>query len=350
MPRNTDLNDPLFDHVRSDDAVDGIVDGLRAAIEATGGAEYETIINSRHTEKIVNKLLHCGVDWADIDIQRSWHIYGVDYRNDAPDPSALQPAALENIASLDSPIVESSARDYPTREDFHEFYLTLEIGTLSGLEDIFETIDDDFYTFLNQFYCQYAPSEFKDLYKQNVKLQRRLDSHSTDIDVRTIDFEERRELGRNITLMHQELSNNSLFDDLLPQFTKFTDLLEDVYRRFENADHPYELGQAPEAGIDELERFYHRFAWKWVAELISKKTATGLEAGEIERAVEENELPGLKEKYDRRLSKLEEQLLKWDQLPVGADTFTRPKSAEFDNVLEQLTTPDSSSSEEEPSQ
>jgi len=350
MSRNTDLNDSLFDYVRSDDAVDGIVDGLRAATEATDGAEYETIINSQHTEKIVNKLLHCGVDWADIDIQRSWHIYGVDYRNDAPDPSALQPAALENIASPDSPIVESPSRDYPTREDFYDFYLSLEIGTLSGLEEIFETIDDDFYTFLNQFYRQYAPSEFKDLYKQNVQLQRRLASHSTDIDVRNIDFEERRELGRNITQMHQELSNNPLFDDLLPQFTQFTDLLEDIYRRFEDVDHPYELGQAPKAGVDELERFYHRFAWKWVSELISKETATGLEAGEIERTVEENELPGLKEKYNRRLSQLEEQLLEWDQLPEGADTFTRPQSAEFDNVLEQLTTPDSPSSEEEPSQ
>jgi hypothetical protein len=75
-----------------------------------------------------------------------------------------------------------------------------------------------------------------------------------------------------------------------------------------------------------------------------------LEAGEIEQAVEENELPGLEEKYDQRLSELEEQLLNWGQLPVGADTFTRPKSAEFDNVLEQLTTPDSSNSEEEPGQ
>jgi len=350
MPKDTDLNDPSFDHVSSDDAVDGIVDGLRAAIEATDGAEYETIINSRHTEKIVNKLLHCGVDWADIDIQRSWHIYGVDYRNDAPDPSALQPTALENIASPDSLVVESSVRDYPTREEFYEFYLTLEIGTLSGLEEIFDSIDDDFYTFLNQFYRQYAPSEFKELYKQNVQLQRRLSRHSTDIDVRTIDFEERRELGRDITRMHQELSNNPLFDELLPQFTKFTDLLEDVYRRFESADHPYELGQAPEAGVDELERFYHRFAWKWVAELISEKTATGLKAEEIERTVEENELPGLKERYDQRLSKLEEQLLEWDQLPVGADTFTRPQSAEFDSKLEQLTTPNSSSSEEETSQ
>jgi hypothetical protein len=351
MPGNNDLNDSLFDHVSSDDAVDGIVDGLRAAIEATDGAEYETIINSRHTEKIVNKLLHCGVEEADIDIQRSWHIYGVDYRNDAPDPSALQPAALENIASPDSPIVESSARDYPTREDFYEFYLTLEIGTISGLENVFDMINDDFYTFLNQFYSQYAPREFEELYKQNVQLQRRLDTHSIDIDVRTIDFEERRELGRNITQMHQELSNDPLFDELLPQFIKFTDMLEDVYRRFENADHPYELGQAPEAGIDELERFYHRFAWKWVAELISKNTATGLDAGEIERTVEENELPGLNKTYDRRLSNLERQLLEWDQLPVGADTFTRPQSAEFDNVLEQLTTPENSNSEEEePSQ
>lgn len=350
MSRKDELNDPLFDHIRSDDAVEGIADGLRTAIEATDGAEYETIINSQHTEKIINKLLHCGVEWADIDIQRSWHIYGVDYRNDAPSPTSLQPTALENIASPDAPIVESSTKEYPTREDFHQFYLGLEIGTLNGLNEIFGTIDDDFYTFLEQFYREYAPEEFKELYKQNVYLQRRLSNHSTNIDIRTIDFEDRRELGRNITQLHQELSDNSLFQNVYPKFIRFTDIIEDLYRRFESVDHPYELRQAPKAGVSELERFYHRFAWKWIAELISKRTATGLEAEEIERTVREDELPALREEYDQRLSKLEEQLLEWEQLPVGADTFTRPQSAELDTALEQLTTPNISTSEDSRSQ
>lgn len=346
MPRNNGLNDPLFDHISSDDAVEGIADGLRTAIEATDGAEYETIINSQHTEKIINKLLHCGVHWADIDVQRSWHIYGVDYRNDTPDPTSLQPTALANIASPETPVVESSERDYPTIEEFHEFYLNLEIGTLNGLSDILGTIDDDFHTFLDQFYRQYAPEEFKDLYKQNVQLQRRLANHSEDIDVRTIDFETRRELGRTITQIHQELSDNPLFEDALPKFIRYTDILEDVYRRFESVDHPYHLGQAPKAGIGELETFYHRFAWKWIAELISKQTATGLKAEEIERTVGEDELPVLRKNYDQRLSKLEDQFIEWEHLPVGANTFTRPQSAELDSALEQLTASDVSTPKE----
>lgn len=350
MPKTQELSDPFFDYVSTNDAVDGVVDGLRAAIGATDGAEYETIITSQHTEKIVNKLLHCGVDWADIDIQRSWHIYGVDYRNDAPSASALRPTAFENLASPNSPVVESPARDYPTREEFYEFYLNLEIGTLNGLNEIFDEIDKDFYGFLNQFYHQYAPSEFKDLYKQNIQLQRRLSRHSGEVDIRTIDAEERRELGRDITQLHQEISSNPVFDDLLPRFTNFTDLIEDVYRRFENADHPYELGNAPKAGIDELERFYHRFAWKWVAELISQNTATGLHAEEIERAVEDEELPGLIDTYDERLSDLEEQLQDWEHLPVGVNTFNRLQSEELDSALEQLTTPENPGTEEEPSQ
>lgn len=339
MPENNRLNDPLFNRSMQDEAVDGIRDGLRTAIEATDGAEFKTIINSRHTEKIINKLLHCGVDWADIDIQRSWHIYGVDYRNDVPGPSAMEPTAFENLARPDTPVVESTEKDYPSTEDFHTFYLSLEIGTMSGLDEIFETIDNDFYEFLDQFYRQYAPSEFKELYKHNVQIQRRLSQDSKGVDIRDIDFQERRELGRTITQIHQELSRHSIFEDMLPQFMKFTDLLEDVYRQFETVDHPYELGHPPKAGIDQLERFYHRFAWKWIAELISKKTATGLNGREIERTVEENELPKLRSSYDEQLAELEDQLLDWEQLPVGADSFTRPQSDEFDAALENLSTP-----------
>lgn len=346
MPGNNDLNDPLFDRVRRDDAVEGIIDGLRTAIEASDEADYETIINSQHTEKVLNKLLHCAVDWADLDIQHSWHIYGADYRNDVPDPSTIQPATLDTVATPETPVVDSTERDYPTPKEFHDFYLNLQIGTMSGLAEIFSVIDEDFYTFLGQFYRQYAPPKFKELYKQNVKLQRRLSEDSSEIHVRDIDFADRRELGRTITQMHQELSSYELFDDVLPKFIEFTDLLEDVYRRFEAADYSHEFGHPPRAGIDQLERFYHRFAWKWVAELISAETATGLYASEIIRSVEDTELPGIEESYDERISQLESNLLEWNQLPAGADTFTRPQSEEFETALEHLSTPNESDTPE----
>lgn len=331
-----DLRDPLFEYKDSKDAVKGIINGFRAAMEVTEEAEDSVITQHRHSDKLANKLLHPGVVWADIDVQRSWHLYGVDYGNDAPSPSIFTAAAIETIESPESPIVDSAEYEYPTVREVKEFYLNLEIGALDGLGEIFTTIDEDFFTFLSEFYEEYAPTEYRDLYQYNVEIQRRLEFDSKEANIGTIDFGARRELGRVISNLHQELANDPLFDEVTPHFISFTDLLEDLYRGFEVTDDPFEFERPPEAGIRQLDEFYHNYAWEWVAELISGETAKGLEAGEIEDTVETKELPTVRARFEDELRKKQNLLQEWGMLPEGRDTFTRPEFGEMDELMADI--------------
>ncbi|TKX79028.1 hypothetical protein EXE53_18030 [Halorubrum sp. SD626R] len=336
MTRDPSLRDPEFDFEANEKILADLSDGISTAIHATDSISFEAILDSRHTDKIVNKLLHFGVNNFDLDVQRSWHIYGVDYGDDAPSIDVWQPTALNQIQSTQTPSVTTTKRVYPTVEEIHEYYSNIYLGDYSGLGEVLNLITRDFYEFLELFYERFAPDEYMELYLANVSIQRKLESGSNSVDAGNIDVRTRQKVGRSVTRLHQEISAHEQLNDVLDNFIRYTDLFEDVYRRLSAVDDPDELKIEPEEVFKKLERFYHRSAWKWIAELISADTATGLHSHEIVNGAQQTEIPELKANYQFRLNRLESILIENGMVPIGSDNFDRVQSTTLDEEISKI--------------
>lgn len=228
----------------------------------------------------LNKLVHMALVWGydepdQIPIQHSWHRYGADYGNAIPQISELQPTAIDDLPSPDQPSISSHhSNRYPSKEEYHHFFVSdINIERIAGL-----SIHD----FLEEFYEEYAPSQYRSLYLANVSLQRVLYNHSNSITIDEFDEESYQNISHIITLLHRELAacSDSAVQEAAPRVVEFTDLVEDVYMMLSRLSAE-EIVSSPELVIREINRIYHDTAWKYVSEVISKSTAQGTNSSEL---------------------------------------------------------------------
>lgn len=228
----------------------------------------------------LNKLVHMALTWGyedpdQIPVQHSWHRYGADYGNSVPQISEIQPTALNDLPSPDQPSISSRYSDrYPSKREYHHFFINeIELERIADLP---------IHDFLEEFYEDYAPPEYRDVYLANVDIQRILYQHSNEIDVDDFDNEDYREISRLVTRLHRELA--SCADDDIQRATtrviEFTDLVEDVYMMLAQLSSE-ETVSSPELVIREISRIYHDTAWKYISEIISKSTAQGTDRSEL---------------------------------------------------------------------
>ena len=255
--------------------------GLEAAMDELGLAIGELFDDPEPYGRVrLNKLVHIALSWGyegsdQIPIQHSWHRYGSDYGNAIPQISELQPTALNDLPSPDQPSVSSRYGDrYPSKEEYYHFFI--------GHVDLERIADLPIHDFLEEFYEEYAPSEYRDLYIANVDIQRILYRHSNSINVDEFSDEDYRKVSRIVTRLHRELASCSDEDiqQAAPRVIEFTDLVEDVYMMLAQLP-PEEIVSSPELVIRELNRVYHDTAWKYVSEVISKSTAQGTDRSEL---------------------------------------------------------------------
>lgn len=228
----------------------------------------------------LNKLVHMALTWGyedsdQIPVQHSWHRYGADYGNAIPQISELQPTALNDLPSPDQPSISSRYSDrYPSKREYYHYF--------TDNIDLKRIADLPIHDFLEEFYDEYAPQKYRDLYLANVNVQRILYQHSNEIDVDDFDDEDYREISRLVTHLHRELV--SCADDDIRQadtrVVEFTDLVEDVYMMLAQLSSE-ETVSSPELVIREISRVYHDTAWKYVSEVISKSTAQGTGHSEL---------------------------------------------------------------------
>lgn len=281
--------------------VDDLIHGLEGALSELD-IDSKPFKEASHGEIKLHKTVFLGVDWSGIPVQYSWHTYGPDLGNSIPSTEGVQPTAIEEIPRPFTPSVKPSVTDtYPSPQQYKEYYLDIEVGGFEGLDEILEA---DLHDFLRDFYSEYAPSEFKELYLHNVEFQRFLWEDEETLNVVFIDDDYCRDLGRIISDLHGELLKHDVFDEVVEPFIAYTDLVEDVYTALSRRNQD-DLNGDPRTIIRELGDFYHDYAWKYVAETISRETPHGIDKNQI-RTGASDELQFLDENYDDFLQSLEE--------------------------------------------
>lgn len=331
---------------RDRELVEEAITGLEAAMHDYG-LDRQDLAHDQYAQQRLNKLGLCGILWRydDPSVQRSWHRYGLELGNSIKEYNSIQAKPLD-----EHPISAgtSSDRKYTRIQEYYYYYL--EDFNLQGM-NLEEAIQVDFFSLLDAFYTEYADPEYKDLYLTNVDLQRRLYNDSESLSIDEISDEDCLEIGDIVSELHAELYSCDLLrhepdgyrdfvenEDLDSRFANltevaeevyeavemFTDLLEDIYMMLARSD-PTDVIGTPSKIIDNLRIFYHEFAWKMVATVLSIQTATGRDYQEIWRGCVK-EMEWLATVYNRRLSEVKSTAGQANLLPELDDyEFSEPE-------------------------
>lgn len=311
--------------------VDDFIHGLEGALSELD-TDSKPFKQASHGKIKLHKTAFLGVQWSDIPVQYSWHTYGPDLGNSIPSPEGIQPTAIEEVLHPHTPSLRPGGTDtYPSPQQYKEFYLDLEVGDFEGLDEILEA---DLHDFLNDFYSEYAPPRYKELYLHNVEFQRFLWEDEDTLNVVFIDDDYCRDLGRIISDLHGELLSDDVFNEVAEPFIAYTDLVEDVYMALSRRTQD-ELNGDPRTIIRELSDFYHDYAWKYVAETISRETPHGIDKNAI-RTGASDELQFLDEHYDEFLENLENLCAGAGLIPDADEYYTDSSESTIKDTVKEL--------------
>lgn len=311
--------------------VDDLIHGLEGALSELG-IDSKPVKQATHGEIKLHKTVFLGVDWSGIPVQYSWHTYGPDLGNSIPSTEGVQPTALNELPHPFTPSVRPGVTDtYPSPKQYEEFYLDIEVGEFEGLDEILEA---DLHDFLHDFYTENAPPRFKQLYLHNVEFQRQLWDDEDTLNVIFLDEDYCRDLGRIISDIHGELLKEDVFDEVAEPFIAYTDLVEDVYMKLARSGQD-DLNGDPRTIIRELGDFYHNYAWKYVAETISRETPHGIDKNEIRQGASD-ELQFLDENYDEFLRNLEELCAEAGLVPGPSDYYPDTSDSPLKDSVSEL--------------
>lgn len=318
-------------HAEEKQLVDDLIHGLEGALSELG-TDSKPFKQAAYGEIKLHKTIFLGVEWSSIPVQYSWHTYGPDLGNSVPSTEGIQPAALNEIPHPYTPSVRPSVTDtYPSSSQYQEFYLDIEVGEFEGLDEIIEA---DLHDFLHEFYTENAPPRFKQLYLHNVEFQRFLWNDEDSLNVIFVDEDYCRDLGQIISDIHGELLKQDIFNEVAEPFITYTDLVEDVYMKLARSDQD-ELRGDPRAIIRELSDFYHDYAWKYVAETISRETPHGIDKNEI-RQGSSDELQFLDKNYNEFLHNLEELCANAGLIPEPDDYYPDTSGPSLNDSVSEL--------------
>lgn len=312
--------------------VDDLIHGLEGALSELdiGSKPFK---QANYGKIKLHKTAFLGADWSDIPVQYSWHTYGPDLGNSIPSPEGIQPTAVEEIPHPYTPSVRPGVTDtYPSPEQYKEFYLDLEVGNFEGIDGIIEA---NLHDFLNDFYSENAPPRFKELYLHNVDFQRFLWEDEGTLNVIFVDDDYCRDIGRIISDLHSELMNNDVFNEVVEPFMAYTDLVEDVYMALSRRTQD-DLNGDPRTIIRELSEFYHDYAWKYVAETISRETPHGIDKNAI-RTGASDELQFLDEHYDGFLENLTNLCAEACLIPEADEYYPENSGSAINDTVSELT-------------
>lgn len=225
------------------------------------------------------KLCYFGIREFDLPVSYSWYLAGAHPYLHGDAAEAPQRMAVPGPYSRVDPGENEYVRRYRNyfeSETFFDHY---------DLRAIWFT---NRYEFLEDFYEEFAPEEFRDLYLTSTEIQRRLaelaglveiDSSNrtlsdfgTGTDVPIHSSSDEREFRMLVSDFHLELAEREKLSEIVPVITRSTDVLEQVMARLTS------LGSAsPEQkeALNRLQDYFYYTLWRYPALYISTQTAQG---------------------------------------------------------------------------
>jgi hypothetical protein len=337
----------------------------------------------------LQKLLYLAIDEFDIPITYSWYLAGTVVPEDPATPTTLSNAFSE-VASADQPSIESEepeadsfdpdaelSDDPITRdekvasehaipfEDFsidavQDFDLTTSTADQptapsgASLLDFVENRDSviDFYRrilpevwhqqtmrFLQNFYEANVPAEYRTLYLTSIHLRTHLldaeeavRAHIKGDDVsRNLDA-----IGQSIRLdisdFHYQLRSNENLASTVPTVVQGTNVIEEVMFVLQHIE-PGELTPAHLGVVQNIQDFVYYHVWRYPCLIISRETAKGPLARELQ-AEREGRLATFESELENEIEAIRRSLDSVGLLSA-ADDYPAPPD---DDIARQLST------------
>lgn len=349
------------------DLVDDLLECIAIAIDRTEGVDREYANKTK-----LQKLLYLAIDEFDLPITYSWYLAGAVLPDDAATPQTLA-TSFDQMATPDQP--EMSLRDSVAvsevespesdesegdedEEDDTEF--DDEAGVHSEVDPVLfsapsasPSIDAptndgyidghpreeivDFYTaelpnvwkqgtmrFLQNFYLEHAPSEYRDLYVQSTHLRIRLRTISETIEEylngespsESI-ADQAKAVGHDISELHGSIHSSDALATTFEGVVAGTDIIEDALMMLAQQP-PEDLTESHRDAVAAIEEFYYYYVWRYPCLIISEETARGPSAPAL-REARQNRLSDFEEELQDQITELSGQLADVGLQPTYAD-------------------------------
>lgn len=302
-------------------------DGLRSAFDTLPGPE--TPSPSDQSE-------------ADIDAEIS---EVVDSRAASPHPTTESPEELVGADDVDAPQTPESGSEEETDSPIDPILFSSVASPDTGPEspspmaipgdrrdeviDFYETLLPEVWKqntmrFLQNFYLEYAPEPYRDLYVQSTHLRTRLNDIETVVESH-IDGEQPqqsiadlvKEAGLDISDLHCSLRSSETLSATFDSFVRGTDLIEDGLMMLAQRN-PEELTHDHLAATRAVQEFFYYYVWRYPCLLISKETATGPSAGAL-REERQHRFETFEAELDKKAEQFEHELADVGLLPDYTD-------------------------------
>ncbi|GAB3669576.1 hypothetical protein [Halopiger thermotolerans] len=204
----------------------------------------------------------------DIPVSHSWFLYGVNMFDSPPTHEAM----ARDFPGLSLPDHYDPIVTRHSYEEVVSFY-TNDLDDFS-LETWWNHPDRADLAFLEQFYQEYAPATYRDLYLENVNLREKL----RQAKKRVVSEEENVEMYDDISLitarMQLELADLPSQDINVDDFIEFSNTIEDVFLTLEGSDYE-SYDQDMKSGLISVISFYRETVWPGIAASVSTETVSG---------------------------------------------------------------------------
>lgn len=282
------------------------------------------------------KLAYFAIRDLDLDLSYSWYLAGGNTEvgaTPAPD-TPFTPGQQFGSLEQDTPTTDrlTRFRNYFRNETFFGDY---------NLQKVWYT---DRYTFLRDYYDEFAPEEYTDLYRTSVNIREKLanldDLIAKESQNATLgDFggggsdsllepSEEREIRYLISDFHMELAADENLSKTKQVVSAGTDLIEQVLFKLTRMR---ETTREQRRLLDNLSEFFFYHVWKYPALLISAHTATGPNE-DIIRFNRVQEFDKFDQEIESKLSTLTDHFYEVGLLPDTHDFETIDMNSE-NNII-----------------
>jgi hypothetical protein len=215
------------------------------------------------------------------------------------------------------------------RDDIIDFYI-------STIPDVWR---QNTMRFLQNFYLEYAPVEFRELYVQSTHLRTRLRDVENVVDAHVHGREPDQdlvnlsvELGRDISDLHCSIRESDALDDTFRAVVRGTDAIEDGLMVLADRN-PDDLDEAHLDVVDTMQDFFYYWVWRYPCLVMSRDTATGPCAAAL-RDARRDQLETFEQDLLERTAEFEDELAAADLLP-GQDDY-QAVGDEVDDAITSL--------------
>lgn len=277
--------------------LDDLRDGVELALHERGAAPEAV-------DRIgFNKLAYLAVREYDLPVTYGWYKYGPAPADTARVTDSLTPRSASEIRAIDEPRVRSVNHDLLGPREYALFFTR-------DCEEFDSVVETPTKEYLLDFYFQFAPDRYRDLYVASTELQQSLDrlddpTWHTDAD-RTITT-----VTERYTRLLREVVANPVLREASGPVREFGETLCGILDEAATQD---ELSESQQRFLGRVVDFFYGNPWTYVALLISKDTvdeSPGTNRQRLKNATDDD-LRSLRATYDDELRRLREQATRRD--------------------------------------